>query len=236
MSKCFSCRTQIEETGQDASYEWNGEAVCGSCYIEYADNRITELEEIETDLNNTIGFMERGISDWKEKAVTLEAKLAKMHKACLIQDKLRMKYRNEVEVLEADILKFNDICVAHTRKLAGENEMLKAVIDGFWEALHNSYNVEARDVIEADTKDSWTKGTSPLAVALHYVWKREPKVTELQWRSVEDTVANLLCYLVDCYENQPLSEMKLQEIGTQFLKDKHYNKPITLPEPKKESK
>ena len=43
---------------------------------------------------------------------------------------------------------------------------------------------------------------------------------------VEDTVANLLCYLVDRYENQPLSEIKLQEIGTQFLKNKHYNKPI----------
>jgi len=44
MSKCFSCRTPITESGQDASYEWKGERVCASCYIEYADNKIAELE------------------------------------------------------------------------------------------------------------------------------------------------------------------------------------------------
>ena len=44
MSKCFSCRTQIAESGQDTSFEWNGEAVCGGCYIEYSDNKIAELK------------------------------------------------------------------------------------------------------------------------------------------------------------------------------------------------
>lgn len=44
MSKCYTCGTQITETGQDASYEWKGEVVCASCYIEYADNKIAELE------------------------------------------------------------------------------------------------------------------------------------------------------------------------------------------------
>jgi polyribonucleotide nucleotidyltransferase len=53
-------------------------------------------------------------------------------------------------------------------------------IDGFWEALHNSYNVESREEIEVDCKESWAEGTSPLAVALHYVWKREPKVEQLR--------------------------------------------------------
>ena len=70
---------------------------------------------------------------------------------------------------------------------------LEANIDGFWEALHNSYNVESREEIEKDCVESWAKGTSPLAVALHYVWKREPKVAAFeaelakhQWISVED--------------------------------------------------
>ena len=60
----------------------------------------------------------------------------------------------------------------------------------------------------------------------------EAQLAEYQTNGTADVVANLLCYLVDRYENQPLSEIKLQEIGTQFLKDKHYNKPIP-PLPKK---
>jgi hypothetical protein len=59
-----------------------------------------------------------------------------------------------------------------------------------------------------------------------YIEELESRLALLEWRSVKDTVANLLCYLVDRYENQPLSEIKLQEIGTEFLRDKHYNKPI----------
>lgn len=65
--------------------------------------RIRELEEIETDLNNTIGFMERGVSDWKEKAERLETQLDDMtvlagenekdececvHTGCLVNDRL----------------------------------------------------------------------------------------------------------------------------------------------------
>jgi hypothetical protein len=44
--------------------------------IEDLEKEILELEEIETDLNNTIGFMERGITEWKEKCdkMTLDIK------------------------------------------------------------------------------------------------------------------------------------------------------------------
>ena len=54
-------------------------------------------------------------------------------------------------------------------------------IDRFWEALRLSYEVESREEIEKDCKDSWSKGTSPLEVALHFIWKREPKVKELAY-------------------------------------------------------
>lgn len=40
---------------------------------------------------------------------------------------------------------------------------------------------------------------------------------------IEDTVENLLCYIVDHYENQPLDERKLQEICFEFLASP-YNK------------
>jgi hypothetical protein len=57
---------------------------------------------------------------------------------------------------------------------------LETEIDGFWEALLNGYNVESRKEIQEDCEASWAEGTSPLAVALHFVWKREPKVAELE--------------------------------------------------------
>ena len=43
----------------------------------------------------------------------------------------------------------------------------------------------------------------------------------------DDIVANLLCYLLDNYEMQPLSEEKLQEIGNDFLQSE-YNKSNAL--------
>ena len=40
----------------------------------------------------------------------------------------------------------------------------------------------------------------------------------------ENTVANLLCYLIDNHENEQMCENKFQEIGRLFLKSE-YNKP-----------
>jgi hypothetical protein len=57
---------------------------------------------------------------------------------------------------------------------------LEAIVDQFWDGLWNRYNIESREEIEKDTKESWAEGTSPLNVALHYIWKREPKVAELE--------------------------------------------------------
>lgn len=88
-----------------------------------------------------------------------------------------LKNLNEEEASNAvhDLKKIIEVIT----KLDAENAKNVSEINGFWEALHNSYNIETREEIEADCKDSWAKGTSPLAVALHFVWKREPKVTKL---------------------------------------------------------
>ena len=48
--------------------------------------------------------------------------------------------------------------------------------------------------------------------------KAEPGITE-------NVVANLLCYILDNHESEPLSEKMLQQIGTEFLKSK-YNIPV----------
>lgn len=45
----------------------------------------------------------------------------------------------------------------------------------------------------------------------------------MQNKITENIVANLLCFLIDNYECQPLSEEKLQEIGQEFMQS-DYNK------------
>ena len=42
---------------------------------------------------------------------------------------------------------------------------------------------------------------------------------------VKETATNLLCYILDKHENEPLGEGTLQEIGVRFLKSK-YNKAL----------
>ena len=42
-------------------------------------------------------------------------------------------------------------------------------------------------------------------------------------KCVEDTVANLLCYILDKHENEPLTEEMLRQIGASFMGSK-YNK------------
>ena len=55
---------------------------------------------------------------------------------------------------------------------------LQAEIDGFWEHLHNAFEIESREELEKFAK-GW-KPPNPLVVALHHIWKREPKVAQLQ--------------------------------------------------------
>jgi hypothetical protein len=71
---------------------------------------------------------------------------------------------------------FCEQCEVTGKKLADS----QAQIDRFWEAVYHGYLIETREEIEKECKESWAEGTSPLEVAAHYMWKREPKVEELQ--------------------------------------------------------
>ena len=55
----------------------------------------------------------------------------------------------------------------------------------------------------------------------------------MQNEITENIVANFLCFLIDNYECQPLSEEKLQEIGHEFMQS-DYNKPEVLTDDVKE--
>jgi hypothetical protein len=92
-----------------------------------------------------------------------------------------IKLKDKIAELEAENERFRKFItqIEPLDKLRQERDDLKAEIDGFWEALYWSYNVESRKEIEADTVESWAEGTSPLAVALHFVWKRDPKIVKL---------------------------------------------------------
>ena len=59
-----------------------------------------------------------------------------------------------------------------------ENKRLQKQVDGFWEHLHNAFDIESRAEIEEDAKDNWNP-PNPLVAALHYIWKRNPKVVDL---------------------------------------------------------
>jgi hypothetical protein len=76
-------------------------------------------------------------------------------------------------------------CKPSYQELKDRIKELEAEIDGFWEAAYYGYLMETREEVEADCKESWAEGTSPLAVALHFIWKRKPKVADLERQLAE---------------------------------------------------
>ena len=58
-------------------------------------------------------------------------------------------------------------------RLENENSELKSMIDKVWDTIWLSYDIEERRFFEeeAPKAGNW----SPLQMALHYIWKRDPK-------------------------------------------------------------
>jgi hypothetical protein len=55
---------------------------------------------------------------------------------------------------------------------------LEADIDKFWSMLHNAWDIEPREYFEKEARENGFD--SPLAMAAHYMWKREPSVAALR--------------------------------------------------------
>ena len=70
--------------------------------------------------------------------------------------------------------------LSELQRVSAEKEQDKSDIDKFWQIVENGYDIEPRAYFE---KEARTNGfDSPLAQAAHHMWKREPKVAELQDR------------------------------------------------------
>ena len=61
--------------------------------------------------------------------------------------------------------------------LIAERDQLEAMVDGFWWYLDQAYNIESREELEV-IAEGW-EPSNPMQVAIHHIWKREPKVVEL---------------------------------------------------------
>ena len=88
------------------------------------------------------------------------------------------KLRLEMDEVQSEKSEVFDLMHSNWSDLLAEVELLQATIDGFWEYLYNAYDLESREELEEYAK-GWNP-PNPLMVALHYIWKREPKVVQLQ--------------------------------------------------------
>ena len=66
--------------------------------------------------------------------------------------------------------------------LIAERDQLEAMVDGFWWYLDQAYNIESREELEV-IAEGW-EPSNPMQVAIHHIWKREPKVVELDAKLV----------------------------------------------------
>lgn len=96
-------------------------------------------------------------------------------------DELKARQSPSSPECRKDCKVYKDWCKleADNAGLVTDKAKLVEQVDQFWDGLWNRWEIESREDIEKDTKESWAEGTSPLNVALHYIWKREPKVAKL---------------------------------------------------------
>lgn len=76
--------------------------------------------------------------------------------------------------------------VAKLKEVTAEAKKLQADVDGFWRMLHNAWDIEPREYFEkeAPTSGDW----SPMAMAVHYMWKRDTKVAEVRSKAWDEAI------------------------------------------------
>ena len=65
------------------------------------------------------------------------------------------------------------------RLYAAEQDAVSATLDSIWKEIERGWDMEPRAQCEEEAASGkWPTGTHPLVVALHYIWKRDPKVQD----------------------------------------------------------
>ena len=68
---------------------------------------------------------------------------------------------------------------AEIARLRAERDGLKAQVEEFWQEVERGYDIESRQEIEA-SDEVGTVFSSPIQMAMHLIWKRNPSVVELK--------------------------------------------------------
>jgi hypothetical protein len=176
----------------------NDHAWCESTVAEQWNTRPARpdskvIAEADAAIEPLIGITEDHIKTGKVKsktAIKATIMLVKHITSLLALCRSQAEERGDIAVMDLKAkLEIFEAPRNHTDYFAWEREMdnlkakladSQAQIDRFWEAVYHGYLIETREEIEKECKESWAEGTSPLEVAAHYMWKREPKVEELQ--------------------------------------------------------
>lgn len=89
-------------------------------------------------------------------------------------------------------------------------QALGAAIDGFWQFVEHGYDIEPRAFFE---KEAPINGFgSPLAQAAHHMWKRNPKVQELEAENDALRAHHRLC---DCLKQPGLEDCTFRATATE---------------------
>lgn len=80
--------------------------------IGHYNKKVAELEEIETDLNSTIGYLELGVKQWKDQCETANTLLMSanhdVEQYVIFTDKLKdevLEFQNRAELAERELAK-----------------------------------------------------------------------------------------------------------------------------------
>lgn len=134
--------------------------------------------EQEANLNANILAMHRENEELKARVQELELRAGKaeMYAKELLGHKQEGERLHAKRVQELERLAINRVqeIAAYEQRV----EELERDIDKFWHYVENAYDIEPRAYFE---KEAPTNGFgSPLAQASHHIWKRDPKVGELE--------------------------------------------------------
>lgn len=93
-----------------------------------------------------------------------------------------------------DVIGQVKLILASSTRAAGECQQCKelaAQIDAFWFALYHSWDIEPREYFEAEIAKGIGFSDSPMAMAVHHMWKREVKDAPARAAGIREAAAGV---------------------------------------------